>query len=85
MGLAIVHHHQENRDDAIVEAVVEGIKSRGAAFGVKPKDVQVVWDDDNKGMVVTAAYTKTVVIPVMNKKWIIRFNPTAKQRLDFFE
>lgn len=83
MGLAIVHHHQEKRDDAIVDAVVDGIKSRGAAFGVKRKDVAVVWDDDNKGMTVTAAYTKAVVIPVIRKKWVIRFKPTVKQRLDF--
>lgn len=82
MSRAIVEHHQANDDETIVDMVVTEVKAKGP-FTIQRKDVDVLWDTDRKGITVTASYYKTITIPLLNKKWILRFNPTAKERFDF--
>ena len=82
MDSAIVKRHQEKSDLGIVDDIVTEVRGRGP-FTIREKDVDVSRDDDGKGMVITASYYKTIAIPLINKKWIVKFNPTVKSRFDF--
>lgn len=78
----VVQHRYDKYDSELVYDILTHIRSKP---GTKVRDEDLdIWHSDNRlDVTVHLTYTKTILIPVTKKPWVIHFAPEVKTTVGF--
>lgn len=79
MMMAAAQHRHDSGDSNIVDDIVTKVTALGP-FTIKSKDIDISRESDKDGAIIKVSYTKTIKIPLTNKKWILHFAPVIEDK-----